>query len=95
MADIQLDHPGDWHWFHGYGPLPVIGDCPHTTCRHLGTSTIAVSPRLDRYELQECDMSAEEGGCAGQCRTWVPASQIERYDPDTWPLLPWKQVHHG
>jgi hypothetical protein len=25
MSEAHLDHPGDWYWFHGYGPLPVRG----------------------------------------------------------------------
>lgn len=68
MGEPHLDHPGEWHWFSGYGPAEVIGPCPHTTCKHWGQSVIAYGPDLDHYELVTCD---DSDGCRGYCRAWV------------------------
>ena len=66
MAEPHLDHPDDVHWFSGYGPATVLGDCPHTACEHRGQSVIAWGPDLDHYELVECDMD-----CDSTCRAWI------------------------
>jgi hypothetical protein len=68
MGAIHLDHPGDFHWFHGYGPRKVIGPCPHKGCPHNATSVVAWGPDTARYELVDCDVG---DGCAGNCRAWV------------------------
>lgn len=89
MSGAHLDHPGEVHWFHGYGPLPVVGPCPHTNCPHNGTSVIAWGPDYEHYELVTCDVDAEDGGCAEQCRGWwteYPIGEanqrgIPRYQP--------------
>ena len=67
MAEVHLDHPGDVHWFHGFAPAPVIGPCPHTTCKHFGQTVIAWGPDYERYELVKCD---DTDGCNGTCRSW-------------------------
>lgn len=75
MAEAHLDHPGEISWFKSYGPLPVLGPCPHSRCKHLGQGVIGWGPAMDRYELVECgsiDPADEaEDDCAGQCRAWV------------------------
>lgn len=68
MSERHLDHPGDLHWFRGYGPAQIIGPCPHAGCRHHAQSVIAHGPDLTRYELVVCEVDAE---CAGQCRAWT------------------------
>ncbi len=68
MAEPHLDHPGEIHWFTGYGPATVLGVCPHSNCMHWGQSVIAHGPDLRRYELVQCDQME---GCATACRTWV------------------------
>ena len=68
MAEPHLDHPGDYHWFHGYGPREVIGPCPHLACPHNAQSVVAWGPDMTRYELMDCDV---DDGCAGNCRAWV------------------------
>lgn len=68
MAEPHLDHPGEMSWFVGHGPAPVLGQCPHPTCEHLGHSVIAWGPDAEHYELVQCDTDAE---CAGACRGWT------------------------
>lgn len=70
MAETHLDHPGDWKWFHGRGPAPVLGPCPHATCPHERGRAIAHGPDFEHYVLTECREPAEEGGCGGTCRGW-------------------------
>jgi hypothetical protein len=65
VAEPHLDHPGDFHWFKGYGPAPVTGACPHT-CWHNAQTVIAWGPDMDRYELVACDAE-----CGGECRAWI------------------------
>ena len=67
MGEVHLDHPGDVSWWHGQGPLPVIGPCPHV-CEHTIIRTIAYGPDFEHYCLVRCD---EPSGCAGQCRAWT------------------------
>lgn len=81
MSEIHLDHPGDLHWFKGYGPLPVIGPCPHHQCRHNAQSTIAWGPDKLRYELVACDVDEH---CNGSCRAWTDGSFAN--------TSPWLQV---
>jgi hypothetical protein len=50
-------------WFKGYGPLPVVGTCPHD-CQHRNLANIAWGPDLDHYTLDECR------DCG--CRAWIP-----------------------
>jgi len=74
MAEVHVDHPGEVTWFKSYGPLPVLGPCPHTDCRHLGTGVIAHGPSEERYTLVACggvDPSDESPtDCAMTCRAW-------------------------
>lgn len=81
MAEAHLDHPGDIHWFHGYGPATVLGNCPHGNCAHNAQSVIAWGPSYDRYELVACDVI---NGCATGCRAWV--------DSQGRVVTPWLQV---
>jgi hypothetical protein len=67
VAEPHLDHPGDFHWFSGYGPSLVVGPCPHGDCKHWGKSVIAWGPDYQRYELVTCD---DDEGCNGYCRAW-------------------------
>ena len=69
MAEANLDHPGEIHWFKGETPLPVLGPCPHTDCKHLGQGVIAWGPTYERYELVECGIAGGDG-CGAQCRAW-------------------------
>ncbi len=78
----DLDHPGDFHWFSGYGPLPAAGECPHASCRHRATSVIAWGPDLTRYELVQCDSD-----CASSCRAWVDGRGIV--------TTPWLRMEGG
>lgn len=75
MAEPHLDHPDEISWFAGYGPAPVLGPCPHATCKHLGQGVIAWGPSLDRYELVECGSinpaDEADNDCASHCRAWV------------------------
>lgn len=75
MAEAHLDHPGEVSWFHGHAAAPVIGPCPHSGCKHLGTGVIAWGPSMDRYELVACgsiDPADEsDSDCAMTCRAWV------------------------
>jgi hypothetical protein len=75
MAEAHLDHPGEISWFKGYGPLPVLGPCPHAECNHLGDGVIAWGPTMERFGLVTCGSirPADEspGDCAGHCRAWV------------------------
>lgn len=66
MAEPHLDHPGEVHWFSGYGPRQVIALCSHDECRHHALTTVAWGPDMARYELVECDAD-----CAGNCRAWI------------------------
>lgn len=68
MAEPHLDHPGEFSWFAGHGPLPVLGDCPHHDCRHNNLAVIGWGPDLRRYELVKCTV---EGQCEGRCRAWI------------------------
>jgi hypothetical protein len=81
-AKAHLDHPGDLHWFSGYGPLAVLGECPHAACRHTGTSVIAWGPDLARYELVQCDLD-----CDSSCRAWVDGRGVA--------TTPWLRVDGG
>lgn len=81
MAEIHLDHPGEIHWFKGYGPSPVLGACPHSGCPHNAQSVIAWGPDYERYELTQCDVAAH---CDGGCRAWT--------DGTARATSPWLQV---
>lgn len=74
MAEAHLDHPGEISWFKSYGPLTVVGACPHD-CKHMGTGVIAWGPSMERYELIECGMPGDtivgSDECAGRCRAWT------------------------
>jgi hypothetical protein len=82
MTWVHLDHPGDLHWFSGYGPLPVLGECPHVGCRHDAISTIAWGPDLTRYELVQCDSD-----CDSSCRAWADGRSVA--------TTPWLRVEGG
>jgi len=75
MSEPHLDHPGEMHWFKEEGPLPVLGACPHISCKHLGQGVIAWGPSMERYELVECGSidpyDEADDDCAGHCRAWV------------------------
>jgi hypothetical protein len=75
VAEAHLDHPGEIHWFKGEGPAPVVGPCPHSSCKHLGQGVIAWGPSLERYELVQCGSirPADEADddCASRCRAWI------------------------
>lgn len=78
MADPHLDHPGEITWFPGRGPAEVLGRCPHAACPHNEIRSIAWGPDFEHYSLDQCDVPAEAGGCAGTCRSWaseVPTSR--------------------
>jgi hypothetical protein len=66
MAFIRVDLPGEVHWFAGYEPAPVLGECPHVGCPHNALTTIAWGPDVKHYELVTCDAD-----CGGNCRAWV------------------------
>lgn len=70
MAEAHLDHPGEITWFKDKGPLPVLGPCPHSSCRHDAQSTLAWGPSMERYELVRCVMPRTGAGCGGTCRAW-------------------------
>ena len=78
----DLDHPGDFRWFSGYGPLPVTGKCPHAGCPHNAISVIAWGPDLIRYELVQCDSD-----CGSSCRAWVDGRSVA--------TTPWLRVEGG
>lgn len=82
MAQVYLDHPGDLHWFSGYGPREVLGPCPHAACPHNAQSVVAWGPDATRYELMDCDV---DDGCAGNCRAWVNGRGVA--------TTPWLQVN--
>jgi hypothetical protein len=74
MAEAHLDHPGEVSWFKRYGPLPVLGPCPHAECTHLSTGVIGWGPSMDLYELVACgsvDWDESPSNCAMRCRAWV------------------------
>jgi hypothetical protein len=93
--EAHLDHAGEISWYVGHGPAPILGPCPHTTCQHLGWSTVAWGPDLNHYELVVCDdgptQNPDGGGCDGQCRGWVRQTEgsnargqlhhLQRFDP--------------
>jgi hypothetical protein len=91
MAEAHLDHPGEIHWFSSYGPLPVIGSCPHSDCKHLGTGVVAWGPSMERYELVACGSISPgdeaAGDCAQHCRAWV--------DSQGRTVTPWLHVEIG
>lgn len=60
MAETHLDHPGEITWFSGYGPLPIVGPCPHI-CEHNAVRNIAWGPDFDHYTLNQCI----DCGCRG------------------------------
>lgn len=72
-AHVYLDHPGDFHWFSGYGPRQVIGPCPHGNCPHNAISTVAWGPDATRYELVDCDVA---DACEGNCRAWISSHSV-------------------
>jgi len=78
MAEVHLDHPGEMSWWVGHGPAPILGDCPHTTCEHRDTGTIAHGPDYEHYELVLCTERGE-GKCDRACRGWVAVNP----DPET------------
>jgi hypothetical protein len=59
----------DVTWFPGYGPVPLLGDCPHYTCFHNQTVTLGWGPDQIRCQVWRCDVP--EGGCDGTCRAMV------------------------
>ncbi len=67
MAEAHLDHPGEISWYKGYGPVLVLGPCPHA-CPHNAQSAIGWGPDMQRYELVQCDVL---GGCETSCRAWA------------------------
>ena len=75
MSEVHVDHPGEVEWFKSYGPLPVLGPCPHTECKHLDHAVVAWGPSEDRYELVACaganPMEEGSSSCATHCRAWV------------------------
>lgn len=71
MAEPHLDHPGEFNWLKGHGPLPVLGPCPHTECCHDEQSVIAWGPDYVHYELVTCDVDDQ---CDGGCRAWSDGS---------------------
>lgn len=77
-----LDVPGGVRFFHGHGPAPVLGPCPHD-CEHRHLSVIAWGPDWQRYELIQCDMV-----CDGQCRGW----KIVEHWQDRGRIERWMQV---
>lgn len=81
MAEAHLDHPGEISWFSGYGPAPVIGPCPHTTCPHNMGGNIAWGPDMAHYTLDQCDVA---DGCNGHCRAWHTDRSVS--------TTPWLQV---
>lgn len=95
--EAHVDHPGEVSWYVGHGPATTLGPCPHSTCPHLGWTTVAWGPDLERYELVVCDDGALQdplgGGCDGQCRGWVRQQEdsnargelhhLQQYDPTT------------
>ena len=71
-AYVDPDMRGRVHFFSGYGPADVLGDCPHNACGHYGQSVIAWGPDERRYVLVTCD---DNDGCAGHCRGWADTRQ--------------------
>lgn len=92
MGEAHLDHPGEWHWFSGYGPLPVTGPCPHTDCPHNATITIAYGPDFEHYELIICDVDA---GCNGRCRGWTREYPVGYAYEHKVPRVLWPDQHLG
>ena len=77
----DLSIPGGLEFFHGYGPAPVLGPCPHD-CDHRAQSVIAWGPDWNRYELIECGV---DDGCNEQCRGWKRVTSYDdRGTVDTW-----------
>jgi hypothetical protein len=63
-------------WFPGYGPLPIVGDCPHYTCMHLEQTVIGWGPDQIRYQAVACAVPLDEGGCDGTCRAMINVAGI-------------------
>lgn len=88
MAEAYLDHPGEITWFKGKGPLPVLGPCQHSECRHLGQNVIGWGPSVERYVIVACGSidPADESpsDCAMTCRAWS--------DSDDRIVTPWLHV---
>lgn len=78
MAEPHLDNPGDVTWFDGYGPLPVVGPCPHDCDHAWGLATVAWGPDHEHYSLNECK---QRGGCEGACRGWSAEYPAGRRPP--------------
>lgn len=81
MSESNLDHPGEFSWYKGRGPSPVVGPCPHVGCSHNAQSVIGWGPTYERYELVQCDVAEH---CATGCRAWVDDRGRE--------TTPWLQV---
>lgn len=70
MAETHLDPnvvAEGIHWFSGYGPVPIVGPCPHDCDHKWGCSVIAWGYDRQHYELITCD---RPDTCAGRCRGW-------------------------
>lgn len=89
MSDVHVDRDvieKGVDWFKGYGPLPVIGPCPHV-CEHLAIGVIAWGPDYEHYTLVECD--DDRDGC--MCRGWT-AEYPRGTDKPLFRTHGWKQV---
>lgn len=60
-TSISVD---DIHWFAGYGPVEIDGECDHE-CPHRSNAVIAWGPSLVHYELVRCTHC--------DCRAWRAA----------------------
>lgn len=89
MGAAHLDHPDETRWFKGWGPAPVVGECPHGGCPHERTGAIAYGPDFAHYVLDVCK---EPEGCNGECRGWFgewPVGHVPRYRPvEKWMHVP-------
>jgi len=92
MSEAHLDHPGEWRWFHGYGPAEIVGQCPHDSCGHYGTSVIAYGPDFEHYELVTCD---DTDGCNGSCRGWTKEYPTFEANRRGLPRVVWPHDHLG
>ncbi len=72
-GEYQIDlGPGEIiHWFVGYGPGEVVGECRHV-CDHRSLANIAWGPDAEHYTLDEC----HDSGCRGRCRAWIPVDVV-------------------
>lgn len=71
--EVMLDNPGEIRWFKSDPEEEhrrPLGPCPHDTCPHNATSTVAWGPDLDHYELIVCDTDGPDC-CDGWCRGWA------------------------